>query len=166
MLKLYSSARKIDTVFIVCLFALFALTAFVLILIGVRQYQSTADSMNDNYEVRTAISYLSEKVRQYDTDAGITVADFYGGQALALSSYIEDKTYITFIYYYDGALREILVGEDAVYSPESGQSVIELNGFTAEYVHSGLIRATITDTDGITHDIYLKIHATSGRGVS
>ena len=43
------------------LFGMFAVTAFILVLIGIKQYKVTADSMNYNYEVRTASSYLREK---------------------------------------------------------------------------------------------------------
>ena len=64
MLQLENSSRKIDTVFIVSLFVMFAITAILLILIGARQYRFTADSMNRNYEIRTASSYLTEKVHQ------------------------------------------------------------------------------------------------------
>ncbi len=49
------------TVFVMLLFFLFALTAFILVLIGVKQYKSTANAMNYNYEVRTVTSYLREK---------------------------------------------------------------------------------------------------------
>lgn len=61
MLQLKNSSKKIDTVFIVSLFVLFAITAILLILIGARQYRFTADSMNRNYEIRTTSSYLTEK---------------------------------------------------------------------------------------------------------
>ena len=40
MLQLKNSSKKIDTVFIVSLFVLFAITAILLILIGARQYLS------------------------------------------------------------------------------------------------------------------------------
>ena len=66
MFKLSSKTRKIVSFFVMILFLLFAITAAVLVLIGVRQYQVTADSMNYNYEVRTATSYLREKIRQHD----------------------------------------------------------------------------------------------------
>ena len=56
MPQLKHSSKKIDTVFIVSLFVLFAITAILLILIGARQYRFTADSMNRNYEIRTTSS--------------------------------------------------------------------------------------------------------------
>ena len=148
----------VDVLFVLALFGVFAISALVLVTIGADVYQHTVQDMTDNYETRTAISYLTEKVHQYDTSTGIAITDFAGGHALALSDTAEEQTYITYIYYYDGALRELFVGEEAVFTPESGQSIIPLDSFDVEPVHAGLIRATYTDTEGISHTLYLGTH--------
>ena len=97
MLQLKNSSKKIDTVFIVSLFVLFAITAILLILIGARQYRFTADSMNRNYEIRTTSSYLTEKVHQSDTITGVSVVNFSIGPALALTSKQNNQAYTTYI---------------------------------------------------------------------
>lgn len=163
MLRLHSSTRKMDTVFIVCLFVLFSFTAGLFVILGATQYRATVDSMNHNYEVRTTSSYLAEKVRQHDTDAGITVTDFCGTKAIALFDTIDGKTYTTYIYYYDGALRELMVGDTASYSPGSGQSIISISSFEPELCDSGLIYITYSDTDGTPHHMYLDFHAATGK---
>lgn len=163
MLHLENSSRKIDTVFIVSLFVMFAITAILLILIGARQYRFTADSMNRNYEIRTASSYLTEKVHQSDTITGVSVVDFSIGPALALADRQNNQTYITYIYYYDGSLKELFIKEDAAFTPSAGQTIVQLHGFVPEVVHSGLIRITFTDTQNKEHSIYLDINAASGK---
>ena len=163
MLQLENSSRKIDTVFIVSLFVMFAITAILLILIGERQYRFTADSMNRNYEIRTASSYLTEKVHQSDTITGVSVVDFSVGSALALTDRQNNQTYITYIYYYDGVLKELFVKEDAAFTPSAGQTIVQLHGFIPEVVHTGLIRITFTDTQNKEHSIYLDINAASGK---
>lgn len=163
MLQLENSSRKIDTVFIVSLFVMFAITAILLILIGARQYRFTADSMNRNYEIRTASSYLMEKVHQSDTITGVSVVDFSVGSALALTDRQNNQTYITYIYYYDGVLKELFVKEDAAFTPSAGQTIVQLHGFIPEVVHTGLIRITFTDTQNKEHSIYLDINAASGK---
>lgn len=159
MLRLNASTRKIDTIFIVCLFMLFSFTACLLVLLGAAQYRSTVDSMNQNYEVRTASSYLTEKIRQYDTAGGVAVTNFHGTTALSLKNSVGDKSYTTYIYYYNGALRELLIGSDASYSLDAGQSVIALDSFDAELADTNLIHIVYTDTQGVTHDLYLALHA-------
>ena len=163
MLQLENSSRKIDTVFIVSLFVMFAITAILLILIGARQYRFTADSMNRNYEIRTASSYLTEKVHQSDTITGVSVVDFSVGSALALTDRQNNQTYITYIYYYDGVLKELFVKEDAAFTPSAGQTIVQLHGFIPEVVHTGLILITFTDTQNKEHSIYLDINAASGK---
>lgn len=165
MLRLHSTTHKIDTIFVAALFVLFSMTALLLVLIGARQYHTTAEVMNTNYEVRTASSYLTEKIHQNDTTAGISIVRFANGNALALTNNA-DHSYTTYIYYYDGYLRELLVGDDAVYTPDSGQAIIACNSFETKLVHSGLILASVTDSNGCLHDIYLDTHATSGRNDS
>ena len=98
MIELNKDSKKIDTLFIMILFGMFAVTAFILVLIGIKQYKVTADSMNYNYEVRTASSYLREKIRQNDIGAGIHVENIDGTDVLALSSNINGQTYKTYIY--------------------------------------------------------------------
>lgn len=165
MLRLHTTNRKMDTVFVAALFVLFAMTACLLVLIGARQYHATAKAMNTNYEIRTASSYLTEKIHQNDCDAGIAIVDFAGGNALALTD-DTDRSYTTYIYYYDGYLRELFVGENAVYTPDSGQTIIPCKGFDLTLVRSGLILASVKDTSGTKHKIYLNIHVTSGRDAS
>ena len=53
MFKLKSRSHQADSFFVMLLFFLFALTAFILVLIGVKQYKATANAMNYN-----ALSHL------------------------------------------------------------------------------------------------------------
>ena len=160
MFKLTSKSRKIDSFFVMILFFLFAITAAILVLIGVRQYQVTADSMNYNYEMRTATSYLREKVRQNDSHASISVCDIDGVSALSLKSTVNGQVYYTYIYYYDGYLRELYVQADSSYTLSAGQQIIEISGFELSMTTDRLINATIKDTWGGTTDICLSVNST------
>lgn len=159
MFKIRTGSRRIDSIFVMILFFLFALTAFVLVMIGVRQYQSTADSMNYNYEVRTATSYLREKVRQNDSHAAISIDNIEGTDVLALKSEVNGIVYYTYIYYYDGYLRELYVQDGSSYSLSAGQQIIELSGFDLSEATNRLITVTITDTWGGTTDMYLSVNS-------
>ena len=147
---------KKDTVFVMLLFALFCFTAFVLVMIGVKQYKLTADSMDYNYEVRTATSYLREKTAQNDSGSGIEVQDIDGTQAICLTNTINDKDYYTYIYYYDGYLRELFVADDSVYSMESGQQIIELSGMDITENSLGFVEVKLIDTSGSSSTVFLE----------
>ena len=147
MFKLKSRSHRADSFFVMLLFFLFALTAFILVLIGVKQYKSTANAMNYNYEIRTVTSYLREKVRQNDSDAAISVET------------INDIVYNTFIYYYGGSLRELYVQDGSPYSLDSGQRIVEIGGLDMSETTDKMITVTITDTSGGTTDTYCSINS-------
>ena len=156
-------SKKIDSVFVVALFTMFAITAFLLILIGAKQYRHTADSMDKNYEIRTINSYLTEKIRQNDAGAGAYISTIEGTPALTLQTTENDITYLTYIYYHNNALREIVVTEASVFSLDSGQEIMPVLGFEAEISDSDLLKIRITTSDENVHTLYLHIHSNAGK---
>lgn len=156
-------STKIDGVFVIALFTMFAVTAFLLILIGAKQYQNTADTMDANYETRTISSYLTEKLRQNDTSGTITITEIDGTHALALKTIENDISYVTYIYYYENALREIVVNESSVFSLETGQEIIQTGGFEADLVSDNLLKITITTAKDQKHTLYLTLHSNDGK---
>lgn len=164
MLRLNNKrSLKMDSVFVIALFTMFAITAFLLILIGAKQYQHTADAMDANYESRTISSYLTEKIRQNDNSGKVYISKLDGLDALAIETTQNDITYVTYIYYYKDALREIVVNESSVFSLETGQEIIKTGGFAAEMVDDDLIKITITTNENNSQTLYLPIHSNAGK---
>ncbi len=153
-------STKIDSVFVIALFTMFAVTAFLLILIGAKQYQHTADTMDANYESRTISSYLTEKIRQSDSQGQISIVELENLSALALETVENDVTYITYIYYYDNALREIVVNDSSVFSLGTGQEIIKTGGFETELLDDDLLKITITTTNEEKQTLFLSLHST------
>lgn len=157
MLKLHSSHTKLDTLFLVSLFVLFAFTAGILVLLGAGQYRDTVRTMDHNYEVRTTTSYLSEKLHQHDSSS-VNVAEFCGIPALAFPETVDNSSYVTYIYYYDHSLRELFVQTDASCTPSMGQEIVPLKSFRPEIADNGLIIIQFTDSDGEKHTQHLYSH--------
>ena len=63
----------VDILFVLALFGVFAVSALALVTIGADVYQHTVEDMSVNYESRTAVSYILEKVRQNDTADSISL---------------------------------------------------------------------------------------------
>ena len=154
-----SNSRTIDTFFFFSLLALFAITSFLVIVIGARQYHSIADRMTENYETRTAASYLVEKFHQHDVSGSVSIVDLDGTPAISLSQIVNERSYFTYIYAYDGYLREITVSEDAMVTPASGQKIIEASSLTITACAGNLYCFTLTDTYGHTSPIYISLNA-------
>jgi len=164
MLKLDNRrTNKIDSIFVIAVFTVFAITAFLLILIGAKQYKHTANSMDANYESRTISSYLTEKIRQNDSADTISICELEGTQAPALETIENEIPYVTYIYYYTEALREIMVTEASVFSLEAGQEIIKTGGFYPEYKEDDLLKVKITTTEGNTIQLFLTLHSNTGK---
>ena len=159
-------SNKIDTIFILALITLFATTAIVLVLIGAKQYRLITDTMNQNHKKRTISSYLAEKIRQNDAINHVFISNLESVPALCILTEENEISYTTYIYYYNGALRELVVTKDSVFSLSSGQEIIELNDFTPELVDQKLIRTEITYTNGETQILYFFLHSGIGKDYS
>ena len=103
----------VDILFVLALFGVFAVSALALVTIGADVYQHTVEDMGVNYESRTAVSYIMEKVRQNDTADSIFLTDLENVPALCMLSEIDEETYCTYLYLYDGHLKELFMREGA-----------------------------------------------------
>ena len=159
MFKIDRETHRIDSIFIMLLFFLFALTAFVLIMIGVRQYKATANAMDYNYEIRTVTSYLREKTRQNSSNSSISIETIDGTNALCLKNTLNNTIYNTYIYYYDGSLREMYLQDGTPFTLNLGQQIVTISGFDMVKTDDGLIIVTISDSFGGTTDMYLSANS-------
>ncbi|MEG1774341.1 MAG: DUF4860 domain-containing protein, partial [Oscillospiraceae bacterium] len=100
-------SHAMDLLFTLALFAVFAATLLMVVTIGADVYKRIADSMEKNFDLRTSLSYVAEKIRQNDTQDAVSIGTLGEGQALILEQSIGGTAYRTYIYYEDGALREI-----------------------------------------------------------
>lgn len=164
MLRLKNnSSGKIDTVFILGLFTMFVATSFLLILVGMKQFNFTQEISDKNYTERTVSSYLQEKIRQHDVAGAVEVTTIGDCTALALHSTEHDTTFITYIYCYEGSLRELVVTDKSVYSLSSGQKIMELSGFIPEFISDALIKIEITQTDSTLQTLYISLNSKVGK---
>ena len=132
-------ARKhsTDILFVLVLFLVFTSSALAVILLGARVYQSTSSRMESNYNVRTALAYVSEKIRQNDESGAVSLCELDGIPALTLSQRMEDTSYITYLYFQDGALKELLTEASREVSAEQGTAIISLKSFSVRETDDG-----------------------------
>lgn len=151
----------VDILFVLALFGVFAVSALALVTIGADVYQHTVEDMGVNYESRTAVSYIMEKVRQNDTADSIYLTTLEDAPALCMLSRIEDETYGTYLYFYDGHLKELFMREGASLGGQvlpAGTDIMELKGLTFSYVSNDLIRASLQTASGESHMFYIHTH--------
>jgi len=162
MARIRSSSRKLDTVFVMALFTLFAATAILVVLIAARQYKATAASMEQAYEERTATSFLREAVRSHDKAECISLGTFCDIEALIFEEELNGYKLITYIYYYNGYIRELTTTEGAVVSPDSGTALIEADDISIT-LEDSVLSVVYTDTKHTDHTLYITLHCGVGK---
>jgi uncharacterized MAPEG superfamily protein len=114
------------------LFAVFAVCVLSVLLTGANAYRRLTERDQVSYDDRTVVQYLATKVRQADRAGGVTVETFQGTDALVLSEELDGSTYCTWLYCYNGYLRELFASADAELSPEDGEKILEAGGLQVE----------------------------------
>lgn len=115
-----------DTLFSILLLLVFTVFTLMLAGTGAAVYKNSTSHLNENYTSRTAIAYISEKIRQHNSAEDIFLSDVEGTAALALRETIDGETYLTYIYHYDEALCELFVRKDTEPILLSGSAIVEL----------------------------------------
>lgn len=156
----------VDVLFVLALFGVFAISALVLVTIGADVYQHTVQDMSANYETRTAVSYLTEKVHQNDItsaegESNACITTLNGTPALMLSQEVNEEVYSTYLYLYDGYLKELFMqqnnslGGNAL---EAGVNIMKLDSFHLQQMNSNLLSIEMATIQGESYQIYVSTH--------
>jgi len=148
-----------DILFVLVLFLFFAGSALTVVLLGAKVYESTAARMEDNYTARTALAYVSEKVRHYDTENAISIRDLNGSPAIVLSEEIDGVPYNTWLYFHEETLRELFQKASSVVSPQNGTPLVNLKSFTIREIEADFYEFTAVSPNDET--LRLLIHPKS-----
>ncbi len=147
----------VDFLFILALFGAFAITALFVVLFGARIYESTVNNMNSNYEKRTAMSYVTEKIRSHDYTDGVNVDET--GSILKLYQTTGDKKYVTYLFVADGYLKEFTADEDYDFDYKAGTKILAIKDFSVKKENDSLYRFNITDTNGEKTEFFVTLYS-------
>lgn len=139
----------IELIFPVVLFLVFTLSALFIILYSARTYQHIVEESSKQYDMSTSMAYLTQKIHAADSMHSISLGDFGGIDSLNIFEEIEGNTFVSYIYVYDGYLRELFTSAKAVgVSPSAGTALFPANSFKADYINGGLLSLTIESEEG------------------
>lgn len=151
--------HTIDIVFVITLFSCFAISIILITGMGANVYQNIVEHMSRNYNSRTAYSYIINKVHQSDANGNVTV-DYYSDQpALVIYEEIDNITYCTYLYYYDGYIKEIFTRKGQTFDLSYGNNILEVNDFKVTKLTDSLIQFDIVTKDNETRTIFTHTHA-------
>lgn len=135
--------------------AMFAISALVLINVGMQVYKNIVLANHDNFKLRTSLAYIATKVRQNDVEGMVSVQEANGVRMLVLSEDIGGEKYNTCIYYYDGYLCELIQKEGFEINFDFGFQTVEVNDFQVEELTDGGIRLIVQNNAGVQEELLL-----------
>ena len=140
----------IDFLFPLALFFALAASSVALVVLASGSYSRQVHTSEDSYTSCTALSYVTEKLHQADNSDAIDAGTFdrqeYSGQS-----------YVTYLYAYDGYLRELFIKEGVAASAGDGREILATDGFSFEESRDGLFHLSCTDSNGNLSDTYVSI---------
>jgi hypothetical protein len=141
----------INLIFTLTLLGVFAMSALLVAVMGARVYERSAENVQTNFDTRTSLVYMAQKVRQ-SPDGGIRVASVAGGDALVLTETYQGQTYESWIYVHGGKLREVLVPAGTPVMAGDGYSIMELASLDVDRDGS-LLRLTAENAAGVRRSL-------------
>ena len=145
---------RITAVLALLCLTVFALCVLLVLLTGADAYRRTVERGEESYERRTALQYLTTRVRQAETlEAGF----LENCEALVLGETVDGETYTTWVYCHEGWLRELYAVPGAKLPPEAGTPILEAENFHRK-LEDGLLTLTLGEDQ-------LYLHLNAGRTV-
>ena len=160
----------VDFLFIFALFGVFAVSALFVVVFGSKIYRRTVSDMQDNFQKRTALSYVTEKVRSHDYNGGIDVENMIEEGArgdkysvLKLSQMENGRKYVTYLFECDGYLKEFTACEDYDFDYKNGTNILPVREFNIIKKSDSLFEFEIVDDNQEWTRFYVTLYsATDG----
>ncbi|MCR5721068.1 MAG: DUF4860 domain-containing protein [Lachnospiraceae bacterium] len=153
------SEHTVDALFVITLFLVFAISVVALTGTGAGVYQNVVDKMSSNYNSRTSFSYIYNKVHQSDMDGLVDVGQYMGNDALIISEEIDNITYCTYLYEYDGNIKELFTRAGQEFDPSYGTDILEVEGFSISKVTDSLYRFDIKPVKSADETLFVHVRS-------
>jgi len=134
--------RSIDTIFVLIVFSIFAVSVLMVLMLGASIYRNINEISREGESEHTALSYIWTKTKNFDKADSISVGDFNGVPALIIDETLGGTEFTTAIYFYDGWLYELFSEAELNFSLEDGSRIVRVDNLTFEALDNGLIKAT------------------------
>jgi len=163
------TAHIVDLFFAVTLFGVFAISAIMVVFMGIKIYETTVNDMSRNFTSRTAVSYIREKLRQSDMEGSVSIETVDGLTTIVIQSVNDDNIRKVYINSYAGYLREATVYSAQIPTRDNFVKLMELQSFTVRQVATGIYYVTVVDTKGETDFAYISTkcdHKIKGQAIA
>jgi hypothetical protein len=129
--------------------AVFLFLSVGLVLLGGSVYRRVVADSLENDQIRTTLSYIANQVRRGDKTGNIEAGKFHGQDALLLRQDFDGIECVTYLYCWEGSLRELFVEKGNELALEAGLPLIKLDNIFFTLEEGGLIRVEALFTDNV-----------------
>ena len=137
--------HSIDILFSLSLFTVFVICAFLVLLFQTGSYQAIIKQGEEVERMHTPLAYLRTKIRSADEDGAVSVRQLEDTEAIVIQD--KKERTITYIYEYEGKLRELYVSEEVEPMLSAGTALFTVYDFEAQE-NGGLLHVSIHDEQG------------------
>ena len=67
---------------------------------------------------------------------------------LVMEQSYQDQRYCTYIYAWEGSLRELFANQDLEFDPSAGRKLLNMEAFSCRWLAEGLLEIRCTDEEG------------------
>jgi hypothetical protein len=134
--------KRGDTVFVLIIFCIFAVSVLLVLMLGASTYQNMTEISREGQTERTVLSYIRTKVKNDDDAGKVNIVDFHGLSALSFEEELGGVLYRTLIYHYDGWVYELFSEAEIDFYPDTGVRIIRINDLSFEKQEHGLLRVS------------------------
>ena len=150
-----------DFLFPLALLFVFSVTCLLTLLLSANAYEKQTSQSERAFRRDTALSYLTEKIHQSDSNgcSGIRICEFDDLEALAISETYGEKPCTTYIYSLNGKLMELFLLDGTEASPEAGTAILDIDSIHMEQVSDHVFRFTCTDSVDGSESVYVTLRS-------
>jgi hypothetical protein len=128
---------------------------------GANTYQQTVAALQEDYNQRTGILYIAEKVRQSDIGGFLRLDSLNDTPALVLTEQETGRSYETWIFVYDGNLCEQFIPSGSPVIIQSAQVIMPMQSLSLALDDLGLLSVDLITNSGQHSSIKLATHSGS-----
>ena len=146
--------RNLTGVLVLLVFAVFMVSVLLVLLSGADTVQRLTQRDQRSYHHRTAVQYITTRIRQADADGSVSIDNSGAVNTLVLTEDIDGCPYQTRIYCCDGYLRAVL-------PPEFGEAILPMRDFRASW-DGETVRVELFLPDGSPESVFLLLRSEGG----
>ena len=142
---------------VIPVFFVLAASSVAIVVLASGFYSRQVKASSDSYSGRTALAYVTEKMHQNDENGAIADGTFDGENALVIRQRYDEKDYVTYLYAYDGYLRELFIRDGTEAKASDGRKILATKDFEAKETSDGIFHLYCENEDGKKIDTFVSV---------